>query len=83
VARFERLERAKDDLRDDQVGVLLVIGGNDIPRRLVGARCTKAILIRLNVLLPGLPFLDVGLAAVPILLGFVDTLDETLALPRF
>ena len=36
ISHFESFERIEDDLGHDQPGVLLVVGGNDIPGRVIG-----------------------------------------------
>ena len=33
IAHLQPFERVEDDLRDDQPGVFLVVGGNDVPGR--------------------------------------------------
>ena len=45
AAHFELLERIEHDLRRDQPGTLLVVGRNDAPRRILGARGATALLV--------------------------------------
>ena len=64
----------------NEPSVLFVVGGNDIPGRIPGACCTEAFLIRLHVLLPEFPLLDVRKAKFPVLFRLIDALKETLSL---
>jgi hypothetical protein len=57
---FEAVERVEDNLGDDQPGIFLVIGGNNIPRRMPCARRAEAFLISLPVILPEFALLDAG-----------------------
>src|SRR5664280_690838 len=80
VSHFESLECVENNLRDDQPGVFLVVGGNDIPRRVPGACRTEAFLIRLHVLFPEFPLLDIRKAEFPVLFRHIDALKKTLSL---
>ena len=48
VGHLESFEGIEDDLGYDQPGVLLVVGGNDIPGRVARARRAQAFLVRLS-----------------------------------
>src|ERR1039458_1718886 len=80
VSHFESLECVENNLRDDQPGVFLVVGGNDIPWRILGTCCTKAFLICLHVMLPEFSFLDVHNAEFPVLFRLVDAFEKALSL---
>jgi len=45
VAHFQSFEGIKDNLRYNEPGIFLVIGRNDVPRRVACAGCTKALLV--------------------------------------
>ena len=80
VSHFESVERIKDNLGYDQPSVLFVVGGNDIPGCVPGARRTEAFLVRRHVLLPEFPLLDVRKADFPVLFRLIDALKEALSL---
>src|SRR5471030_632731 len=52
VGHLEFFEGIEKDLGHDQPRVLLVVGGNDIPRRVVSGCCAEALFICLHVILP-------------------------------
>src|ERR1700683_3584859 len=72
--------RVENDLRDEQASILLVVSGNNIPGRFLGAGGGDAFPIDLHVLVPEFAFLDIGQAELPILVRIVDAGEETLAL---
>ena len=76
----ELFQRIEDDLRNDQPGVLFVIGGDDIPGCGCGARCTQACLIRLPVVIPQFPLSDVSETEFPVLRRFINALEQALSL---
>ena len=65
---------------DDQPGVFLVVGGNNVPGR--GARTggLEALCIGFHVVVPRLALLDIGSTEFPVLVRIIDALDEALAL---
>jgi len=81
IAHVERLECVEKDLRDDQAGVFLIVGGNDIPRSRVGARRGQAFLVGLGVVVPEFALLQIRVAELPVLAGVVDAFEK--ALPLF
>src|ERR1039458_5861534 len=80
VSHFESLECVENNLRDDQPSIFLVVGGNDIPRRLPGACRTEAFLISLHILLPEFPLLDIRKAEFPVLCRLVNARQKALSL---
>ena len=80
VGRLKLPKPVQDNLRNDQPGVLLVVGRHDVPRRVAGAGCAQALLIRLHVLLPVFPFLNIGEAEFPVLFRFINARQEALSL---
>jgi len=50
IGHFKIFEGIKDNLGNDKPGVLLVVGGNDVPRRVMGACRAQASLIRLDIM---------------------------------
>src|SRR5208283_276988 len=59
VGHVQLVERADENLRDDQACVLLVVGGHDVPGCLLRARRAQALLVRFSVPPPELPLLGV------------------------
>src|ERR1700691_6687145 len=80
VSHFKSFERIKDNSGYDEPSILLVVGGNDIPRRVSGACRVEAFLIGRHVLLPEFSLGNVGTAEFPVLFRFVDACQEALAL---
>jgi len=72
-----------DDARDQQVAKPLVIGGNDEPRRVLGAATRECFFVAGDVFVPEAALLVVGLADLPVLAGVVEPLFETLQLLFF
>ena len=69
-------------MRDDEPCVLLIIGGDDVPRRMMSACSAKAILVNLRVVFPVFPLVNVRGAELPVLVGFVDPGKKSLPLLR-
>ena len=72
IGLLKFIESIKDNLGNNQPGVLFVIGGNDVPGRVPGAGRVQASLISLHVLLPVLPFVNVCRAEFPILVRLIN-----------
>ena len=83
VSHFEFIERIEDNLGHDQPGILFVVGGDDVPGRVMGAGGAQASLISLRVLLPVFPLVDVRDAELPVLARLIDALEEAFALLAF
>ena len=75
------LKRIEDNLGNNQPGILLVIGGHDIPGRVRGAGRAQAILIRLHVMLPVFPLLHIRQAEFPVFVRLINARAE--AFPLF
>ena len=60
ILRIDVHERVKDDPRRRQSREPLVVGGNDVPRRVLGARGAQHVLVRMLVVIPTLAFQRVG-----------------------
>ncbi len=67
-------------MRNDQPGVLLVVGRHDVPGRRFCAGGAQTGLIGLHILLPVISFLNVGQAEFPVLFRFVDAFEKALPL---
>src|SRR5271170_1723300 len=80
ILHVEPLERVEQDLRDDQPGVFLVVGGNDVPRSRVGARRGQAFLVGLGVVFPEFALFQIRVAELPVLAGVVDAVEKALSL---
>src|SRR5450759_4878779 len=81
--RIRHLESAKcieDDLRDNEPGVVLVVGRDDVPERVERTRRVQAFLKSLHVLLPVGPLVNVRKAELPVLLGRVDAITKAVRL---
>jgi hypothetical protein len=73
-------ERIDDNVGNNQPGILLIICGNDVPGRVMGACRVQALLKSLSVILPEFPFVNVRDAEFPVLLGIINALEESLSL---
>lgn len=73
----------EDDVRNDQAGVFLVIGGNRIPGCVCRAGRVQACLVGFHVIVPALPLAHVREAELPVLVRLVDACHEALALLSF
>src|ERR1035437_2624383 len=80
VCHFKRIERIQNDLGNDQPGIFLIIGGNDVPGRVMGAGRAQASLIGLQVMLPMFPLVSVREAEFPILVRLINALEESFSL---
>ena len=66
----------EEDLRDDKAGAFLDISGHDIPGRVFGARFVEAFLVRLLIPVPECALLHIGVTKLPVMGGFVQTLQK-------
>src|ERR1035441_5569443 len=80
ICHLKFFERIKDNPGNNQPGILLIIGGNDVPRRVMGACRVQASLISLHVLHPVFPLMNICEAEFPVLVRFIDALEESLSL---
>src|SRR5277367_5305752 len=60
ICQLEAAESVQHNLRNNQPGVLLVVGGNNVPGRVVSVGRAQASLIGFSVLIPVLSFLNIG-----------------------
>lgn len=72
ICHLKVFERIKNNSGDDQPGVLLVIGWNDLPGCVMGACRLQAILVSLRVMLPVFPLVNVHQAEFPVFVRLVD-----------
>ena len=72
IGRFEFPERIKNDLRNDQTSVVLIVCGNYIPGGMMRAGRAQALFVSLYVFLPELSLLNVCEAQLPVLFRIVD-----------
>jgi hypothetical protein len=80
IRHVESFEHIEDDLGYDQPGILLVVGGNDVPGHIACACRAKAFRKRRHVVVPELPLLDIRKAEFPVLLRFVNAFEEPFSL---
>ena len=80
IGHFKFIKRIKNNLGNNQPGIFLIIGGNDVPRRVMGAGCGQAILISLHVMLPVFPLVNVSEAEFPVLVRLINAFEESLSL---
>jgi hypothetical protein len=83
IRHFQSVEGVENDLRNDQPGVLLVVGGNDIPGRFASGCNTEAFLKSRHIAFPELSLLNVGEAEFPILVRLIDALKKAFSLLVF
>ena len=74
------MERIQDNLGNNQPGILLIIGGNDVPRCVMGARRAQTSFIGVRVLLPVFPLVNVREAEFPVFVRLINALEESLSL---
>src|SRR5664279_3860697 len=80
IAHLEALEGIEQDSGDNEPGIVLVVGRNDVPRGELGAGRAQAFIVGLHVLLPEIPLLNIRQAEFPVLLRFIDPRQKALAL---
>ena len=83
IGHLKFVKRIQDNLGNDQPGILLIIGGNDVPGRVMGAGRGQASLISSHVMLPVLPLVNVRDAEFPVLVRLINALEESLSLLCF
>ena len=71
------MERIKDNPRNNQSGILLIVGGNDVPGRVMGTCRAQTGPISLHVMLPVFPLVNVREAEFPVLIGLINSLEES------
>jgi len=80
ICQLQLIERIQDNLGNNQPGILLIVGGNGVPRHVMGACSVQAILKSLDVILPVFPLVNVRKAELPILVRLIDAFEESLSL---
>src|ERR1035438_5193555 len=80
ICHLKFIERIQDNLGNNQPGILLIVGGNDVPGRVMGACRVQASLLSLHVMLPVFPLVDVREAEFPILVRLINATEESLSL---
>src|SRR6476661_4913197 len=66
-----------NDLRNSQIAEPFVVGRNDKPGSVLGARLVQHILERLRVIIPIIAFLVVRFADLPMAIGIIQSLLES------
>ena len=77
IGHLKFIERIKDNLGDNQPGILLVIGGDDVPGRVMVAGRVQASLISLHVLLPVFPLVNIRSAELPVFVWLIDAREKS------
>ena len=80
IGHFKFIERIKDNLGDNQPGIVLVVSRNDVPGRVMGACRVQASLINLHVMLPVFSLVNVREAEFPVLVRLINALEKSLSL---
>src|ERR1700683_3225458 len=80
ICHLEAGELIKNNLRNDQAGILFVVGGNHVPGSLTCACRLQTSLIGFFVMRPVFPFVNVREAEFPVFLRVVDAREEPFAL---
>ena len=81
VRHLKLTERIDDNVRDNQPSILLIVGGNDIPGCMLGARRAQASLKGLPIIRPVFSFVNVRQTEFPVFVWLVDAFEE--AFPLF
>jgi hypothetical protein len=81
IFHLKLAQRVEHDLRYDQPRIFFVIGGNDMPGRVMGACRAQAFLIRIHVILPVASFVNIGQAEFPVPVRVVEPFEQ--AFPLF
>src|SRR6185503_288867 len=76
----QTVERRGDELRDRPPLIVLVVGGNGVPRRPRARRHAKAFVVGGDVVVPAIALVEIALIELPVLLRLVDTLEKAFAL---
>src|SRR6185295_18558805 len=77
ILEVEALQRVHDDFGNRYTREPFVIGGNDEPRRVFGARRRQRILVCGHVVVPALALVEVGRLKLPVLGGLVEPRQQT------
>ena len=80
IGHLEFAQRVQHNLGDNQAGILLVIGGNNIPRRISVACGAQAVFKSPRVSSPVFPLMNVGKAEFPVLVRLVYAFEKSFAL---
>ena len=80
IRHLKFIERIQDNLGNNQPGILLIIGGNNIPGSVMGAGRVQASLISLHVILPVFPLVNIREAEFPVFVRLINALEESLSL---
>src|SRR5271163_2751444 len=80
ICQLEAAQSIQDDLRSNQAGIFLVVGGNNVPRCVVGVGRAQAGLVSFRVVTPIFSFMNIGQAQLPILVRIVHALEQPLPL---
>ncbi len=78
--QIEILEGFEDSARNDETREPFVVGGNDVPRRVLGGGLLNHFLVSFLIILPEAALLNVGHGKLPILFGIFEALEEALLL---
>ena len=80
ICHLKIIERINHNLGNNQPCILLIIGGNNVPRRVTSASRVQASLKSLRLILPVFPLVNVREAEFPVLVRFVNAIEEALSL---
>ncbi len=83
ITQLQRGDGVEQNTRHDEACIWLVIGGNDVPRRVMSAGSAQAFRVGLHILLPILSLLHIRGGKLPILPRCVDPVEEAPALLLF
>jgi len=81
IRQLKLAECIDDNVGNDQAGILLIIGGNDIPGCVLGARRAQASFKGLPIIRPVFSFVNIRQTELPIFVRLVDAIEE--AFPLF
>src|SRR5215467_9333863 len=76
-SQIEAVEGFKDSPGNDEAREPLVVRRNDVPGSVLGGRLLDHLFVRFLIVLPEAALLHVGHGELPILLGILETFEET------
>ena len=76
IYHLQVIERIEDNTGNNQPGIFLIVRGNNVPGRVMGACGVQAVLVNLDVMFPVFPLVDVREAEFPVLVRLIDAVEE-------
>ena len=80
IRHLKFIKRIKNNVGNNQPGIFFIIGGNDEPRRVLGAGCGQAIFIGLHIMFPVFSLVNVSETEFPVLVRLINAFEESFSL---